>query len=45
MRFSLIPREMKFFDLFDEVTAVLTRAAGKFLDMLTNFENLAARGM
>jgi hypothetical protein len=45
MRFSLIPRELKFFDMFDEVAAVLTRAAGKFLDMLTTFDNLAARGI
>ena len=45
MRFSLIPREMKFFDFFDEITAVLTRASGKFLDMLTNWDNLAARGI
>ena len=45
MRFSLIPREMKFFDFFDEITAVITRAAVKFLDMLTNFDNLAARGI
>ena len=27
MRFSLIPREMKFFDMFDEAAAILTRAA------------------
>jgi uncharacterized protein Yka (UPF0111/DUF47 family) len=43
MRFSLIPREAKFFDLFDETAATLTRAAGKFLDMLTAFDNLADR--
>lgn len=45
MRFSLIPREMKFFDLFDEVAAIITRAAGRFLEMLTNFDNLPARGI
>src|SRR5262249_44213597 len=45
MRFSLIPREMKFFDLFDEITTVLHRAARKFLDMLTHFDNLSARGI
>jgi predicted phosphate transport protein (TIGR00153 family) len=45
MRFSLIPREMKFFDFFDEVAVVISRAAGKFLDMLTNFDSLPARGI
>ena len=38
MRFNLIPREEKFFDMFDEATAILTRASEKFLDMLTNFD-------
>lgn len=38
MAFSLIPREMKFFDMFDEAAAILTRAADRFLDMLTNFD-------
>src|SRR5205814_1486742 len=42
-RFSLIPREMRFFDMFDEAAACLTRAAGKFLDMVTQFDRLAAR--
>ena len=45
MRFSLIPRETKFFDLFDEIAAVLSRAAAKFLDMMTSFDNLPARGI
>src|ERR1051325_8356571 len=45
MRFSLIPREMKFFDLFDEIMVLMRRAAGRFLDMLTNFDNLAACGI
>ena len=45
MRFSLIPREMKFFDMFDDVAATLTRAAAKFLDMLTAFDNLPSRGL
>src|SRR5919202_809141 len=43
MRFSLIPREEKFFDLFDEAAAVLTRAAAKFLTLVTEFDDLAAR--
>jgi len=45
MRFSLIPRETKFFDMFDEIAVVLSRTAGKFMDMLTNFDSLAARGI
>lgn len=43
MPFSLIPRETKFFDLFDETTAILTRAAGTFLDMLDHFDRVAER--
>ena len=45
MRFSLIPREQKFFDMFEEMAATLTSAAGKFLDMMTSFDHLAARGL
>jgi predicted phosphate transport protein (TIGR00153 family) len=41
--FSLIPREQRFYDLFDETTAHLTRAAQKFLDMVTAFDNLTER--
>lgn len=44
MRFSLIPKEMKFFDLFDETTAHITRGAGKFLDMIEKFDDLPRRG-
>jgi len=43
MRFSLIPREMRFFDMLDEATAVITRAAKMFIDMLTSYDNLAER--
>jgi uncharacterized protein Yka (UPF0111/DUF47 family) len=43
MRFSLIPREMKFFDMFDETAAILTRASTKFHDMVTQFDRLAER--
>ena len=43
MRFSLIPREEKFFDLFDECAALLSRAAGKFLALVTDFDNVTAR--
>jgi uncharacterized protein len=44
MGFSLIPKEHKFFDLFDEAAAIISRAAGKFLDMVTEYDRLAARG-
>src|SRR5262245_5842019 len=42
MRF-LIPREMKFYDMFDEAAAILTRAANKFLDMVSQFDRLNER--
>src|SRR5262245_17686246 len=41
--FSLIPRERRFFDLFDQTAAHVTKAAGKFLDLVTAFDNLVAR--
>lgn len=44
MRFSLIPREMRFFDMFDEVASHITKTAGKFHDMLVHFDNLPQRG-
>lgn len=43
MRFNLMPREEKFFDMFDEAAVILSRASGKFLDMVTEFDRLAAR--
>jgi uncharacterized protein Yka (UPF0111/DUF47 family) len=43
MRFTLIPRETKFFDLFDETAALLTRAADKFLAMVAQFDRLKER--
>src|SRR5437667_7567354 len=43
MRFSLLPREMKFFDLFDEVAAILIRASGKFVAMITEWNRLSER--
>jgi predicted phosphate transport protein (TIGR00153 family) len=43
MRFSLIPREMRFFDMFEEVAATIHDAAVKFLDMVTIFDKLAQR--
>jgi uncharacterized protein Yka (UPF0111/DUF47 family) len=43
MRFSLIPREMKFFDLFDEVAVIMARASGKFAAMVTEWNRLSER--
>lgn len=43
MRFSLIPREMRFFDMFDETAANLTQASTKFLEMVTIFDKLEIR--
>lgn len=43
MRFSLIPREMKFFDMFDEFGATITQAGKKFHEMVTMFDRLEIR--
>jgi predicted phosphate transport protein (TIGR00153 family) len=43
MRFSLLPREEKFFDLFDEFSTILTEAAQQFLDMVLHFDRLKDR--
>ncbi|MHB1423899.1 MAG: DUF47 domain-containing protein [Gemmataceae bacterium] len=43
MRFSLIPREEKFFDMFEEASVVLNRAAEKFLALVTQFDRLQER--
>lgn len=43
MRFTLIPREMKFFDLFDDAVTILTGASDKFLNMVTQFDRLVER--
>jgi uncharacterized protein len=43
MRFSLIPRELKFFDMFDEFSATITQAAKKFHEMVTIFDKLEIR--
>jgi hypothetical protein len=39
----LIPREEKFFDLFDEVVDILSRASQKFLEMMTHFDQVEQR--
>jgi predicted phosphate transport protein (TIGR00153 family) len=43
MRFSLIPREEKFFDMFDEASGLLNKAADSFLAMVTHFDRLVER--
>src|ERR1051326_2140597 len=39
----LIPREEKFFDLFDQVADILANASQQFLDMVSTFQNLSER--
>ncbi len=41
----LMPREEKFFDLFDEATAILSRASVQFLEMVTQFDRLSERSL
>lgn len=43
MRFSLIPREMRFFDMFDETAVRIHATAEKFLVMITAFDDLHER--
>jgi uncharacterized protein Yka (UPF0111/DUF47 family) len=43
VRFSFMPREVKFFDMFDEVAALLTQASKRFLEMVTAFDRLPER--
>ncbi len=43
MRFTFIPREMKFFDMFDEAATGITRASEMFLELLTVFDNVHIR--
>lgn len=43
MRFSFIPREMKFYDMFDEFAANITQAAKKFYETMTVFDRLETR--
>ncbi len=40
---SLIPREERFFDMFDEAAHIVTEASGKFLDLVTAFDRLNER--
>jgi len=43
MRFSLIPREVKFFDMFDEFSGTLVQAGKKFHEMVTSFDKVEIR--
>src|SRR5262249_22667441 len=43
MCFSLIPRETKFFDLFDEAAGLMTQSAEKFLALVNHFDRLPDR--
>ena len=42
-KFSLIPRDTEFYDLFDQETANLVVAAEKLVDLFNNYENVAAK--
>lgn len=44
MAFTLIPRELKFFDLFDQAAEVVDRISERFLKLVTEFDRLAERG-
>lgn len=39
----LMPREEKFFDLFDEGAEILVQAAGKFLEMMRSYDRVSER--
>ncbi len=43
MRFSLVPQEHRFFDLFDELAAILTRASERLLALVSQFDRLSER--
>src|SRR5262249_12519380 len=45
MRFNLMPREVKFFDMFDEAVALISRAADKLLALVTHFDRLSERSV
>src|SRR5688500_11780864 len=44
MGFRLLPREEKFFDMFDQFASILTRAAEEFLQMVSQFDRVRERG-
>jgi uncharacterized protein Yka (UPF0111/DUF47 family) len=41
--FNLIPREQRFFDMFDQMAATLSRASAKFLELVTEFTDIPRR--
>src|SRR5262245_32554629 len=43
MGFSLLRRELKFFDMFDEVTAIIVRAAQVFCELVEHFDHRERR--
>jgi predicted phosphate transport protein (TIGR00153 family) len=42
-KLSFIPRDMEFYDLFDQETANLVVAAEKLVDLFNNYENVEAK--
>jgi len=42
-KFSLIPRDMEFYDLFEQETANLVIAGEKLVDLFNNYENVEAK--
>jgi len=44
-KFSFIPRDMEFYDLFEQETANLVTAAEKLVDLFDNYENVEAKAM
>lgn len=43
MGLSLIPRELKFFDMFDQASDIMRRAADKLLALVSEFDRLGER--
>jgi predicted phosphate transport protein (TIGR00153 family) len=42
-KFALIPRDMKFYDLFEQQTATLVTAAEKLVDLFNNYEDVEVK--
>jgi len=42
-KFSFVPRDMKFYDLFEQETANLVVAGEKLVDLFNNYENVEAK--
>jgi len=42
-KFSLIPKDMEFYDLFEQETSNLVIAAEKLIDLFDNYENVEAK--